>query len=214
MVLSMRISKRDDALSIETIRRVARVLVIDDHTFPYQRFFTRDGYHFERWPDVRNLSQVTDGHYQLVLLDIQGVGLRESPTRQGLGVLEHIKATNPAQPVIIYSAERQYLSSNKTLALADDILDKRAEYVEYKEAVDRVLQLAFRPDYYLSALAGTVGEPAANPRFARLARRALQGRDRGGLARYLERTVTTKDQVEVALQVIQVGLGVLALVNP
>ena len=39
---------------IETVRKHARVLVIDDQAFPAQRNFTRDGYHFERWSSVKN----------------------------------------------------------------------------------------------------------------------------------------------------------------
>jgi hypothetical protein len=71
----------ESALSIEQVRKQARVLVIDDHVFPAEKTFTRDGYHFERWAYVKNLSQLTDGHYQLILLDVQGVGLAESPDK-------------------------------------------------------------------------------------------------------------------------------------
>lgn len=74
--------------SIEAVRKSARILVIDDHAFPAQRTFTRDGYHFERWPEVKNLSQLTDGHWQVILLDVQGVGLNESPDKQGIGTYQ------------------------------------------------------------------------------------------------------------------------------
>src|SRR5690242_17650434 len=109
---------------IETVRKHARVLVIDDQAFPAQRSFTRDGYHFDRWPAIKNLSQLTDGDWDLILLDIQGVGLTESPELQGLGILRHIKKTNPAQAVIVYSAQPQRVSSSEFLLLADAVLDK------------------------------------------------------------------------------------------
>lgn len=63
---------------IETLRKRARLLVVDDHAFPHTRLFTRDGYHVERWPEIKNLSQLTDGHFDLILLDLQGVGLNVS----------------------------------------------------------------------------------------------------------------------------------------
>jgi CheY-like chemotaxis protein len=88
---------------IEVLRKRAKILVIDDQALPVQRLFQRDGYHFERWPQIRNLSQLTDGYYDIILLDLQGVGLNESPDLQGLGILAHIKQSNPAQAVIAYS---------------------------------------------------------------------------------------------------------------
>jgi DNA-binding NarL/FixJ family response regulator len=158
---------------------------------------------------------VTDGHYQLVLLDIQGVGLRESPTKQGLGILEHIKATNPAQPVIIYSAERHHLSSSRTLALADEILDKRAEYVEYKETVDRLLLQASRPDYYLTAAVGYLSDHGVGaPRLSRSLKKALRTGNTSALDRYLERVIADPQQVETSLRMIQAGIAAIALFQP
>jgi len=106
-------NKDGSTLSIEQVRKQARILVIDDHVFPAEKTFTRDGYHVERWPFIKNLSQLTDGHYQLILLDVQGVGLTESPTKQGLGILEHVKKTNPAQAVILYSSDTYSVSSSR-----------------------------------------------------------------------------------------------------
>jgi hypothetical protein len=57
---------------IEALRKRAKILVIDDHELPAQQLFERDGYHFERWPEIKNLSQLTDGHYDVILLDLNG----------------------------------------------------------------------------------------------------------------------------------------------
>ena len=111
---------------IEALRKRAKILVIDDHVLPAQKLFDRDGYHFERWPEVKNLSQLTDGHYDIVLLDIQGVGLNESPDLQGLGILRHVKQANPAQMVIVYSAQTQKLSMRPLIDLADAVLDRKS----------------------------------------------------------------------------------------
>src|ERR1022692_2980561 len=103
---------------IETLRKRGKILVIDDHDLPAQVLFERDGYHFERWPEIKNLSQLTDGHYEIILLDLQGVGLNESPDMQGLGILRHIKKSNPAQIVIAYSAQPQKISARSFLDFA------------------------------------------------------------------------------------------------
>jgi CheY-like chemotaxis protein len=193
--------------SIETVRKHARILVIDDQVLPAQTIFERDGYHFERWPEVKNLSQLTDGHYQLILLDIQGVGLNESPDMQGLGILSHIKQSNPAQAVIVYSAQRQRVSSNDYLSLADAVLDKRASYVQYKEQVDKLLLSRADSAYFISAMNRELGEnaihvPAAVPK----AIRAIRRRNARPLARYLADHLPDPKQAETIISIINVGI--------
>jgi hypothetical protein len=63
------------------LRKRAKILVIDDQALPAQRLFERDGYHFERWAQIKNLSQLTDNHYDIILLDVQGVGLVWVPSQ-------------------------------------------------------------------------------------------------------------------------------------
>jgi CheY-like chemotaxis protein len=114
---------------VEALRKRAKILVIDDQALPAQRLFDRDGYHFERWAQIKNLSQLTDNHYDIILLDVQGVGLNESPELQGLGILAHIKRSSPAQAVIVYSAQAQKLSMRPFIDMADAVLDKEASRV-------------------------------------------------------------------------------------
>lgn len=203
------------ALTLEQVRKQARVLVIDDHAFPAERTFTRDGYHFERWPSVKNLSQLTDGHYQLILLDVQGVGLTESPEKQGLGILEHIKKTNPAQAVIVYSSEPYSVSSSKYIVLADAFLDKSSSYVEYKDEVDRLLLNQSTPGYFIARMNQQLGESATRaPKAVKYALKAFQKGDVSSLARYLRANLPDNSQVDTALKVISVGISIIALFTP
>lgn len=199
---------------IETVRRRARVLVIDDQAFPAQRNFTRDGYHFERWASVKNLSQLTDGDWDLILLDIQGVGINESPELQGLGILKHIKKTNPAQAVIIYSAQPQKVSSSDYLLLADAVLDKGMSYLEYKERVDELLLRHATPGYFIAAMNRELGESAALvPHMVPKAMRAFRRGDTSGLRAYLGRSINDQEKVDVLVNVVVVGIKVLAAVS-
>lgn len=61
-------------VDLEAIRKQAKILVIDDQEPPMLTLFKRDGYHIERWAEIENLSRLTDGNYDVILLDIQGVG--------------------------------------------------------------------------------------------------------------------------------------------
>lgn len=198
---------------IEKVRKHARVLVIDDQAFPAQRNFTRDGYHFERWPSVRNLSQLTDGDWDLILLDIQGVGMNESPELQGLGILKHIKKTNPAQAVIIYSAQPQRVSSSEYLLLADAVLDKGMSYLEYKERVDELLLRHATPGYFIAAMNRELGESAALvPQAVPKALRAFRRGDTASLRNYLGKNMTDQEKVDVLVNVVAIGIKVVAAV--
>ena len=208
----MRSRSDGPTLTIEQVRKQARVLVIDDHAFPAERTFTRDGYHFERWPLVKNLSQLTDGHYQLILLDVQGVGLAESPDKQGLGILEHVKKTNPAQAVIVYSSEPYSVSSSRYIVLADAFLDKNSSYVEYKDEVDRLLLTQASPGYFIARMNQQLGESATRvPKAVKYAVKSFERGNANSLARYLRANLPNNSQVDTALQVVTVGISIIAL---
>lgn len=199
------------APDIETVRKKARVLVIDDHAFPAQGRFTRDGYHFERWPSIKNLSQLTDGHWDIILLDIQGVGLKESPNLQGLGILRHVKKSNPAQAVIVYSAQKQLVSTSEYLVLADAVFDKGQDYVDYKEKIDELLMRHASPGYFIAAMNRELGELAAQaPQAVPKALRAFRTGRTDKLAEYLSKTIADRDKVDTAVNVVVVGIKVLA----
>lgn len=199
-------------VTIEEVRKHARILVIDDHVFPAEKTFTRDGYHLERWPYVKNLSQLTDGHYQLILLDVQGVGLTESPDKQGLGILEHIKKTNPAQAVILYSSDTYSVSSSRYIMLADSFFDKSSSYVDYKDEVDRLLLTQSSPGYFIARMNQQLGPSAAMvPKAVRYANAAFRSGNTSKLERYLRGRLPEASQADTALKIVSVGISIIAL---
>jgi hypothetical protein len=194
---------------LEQVRKHARILIIDDQDPPIRTLFDRDGYHLERWPEIKNLSQLTDGHYHLILLDIQGVGLNESPRDQGLGVLSHIKSSNPAQLVVMYSAQPQNISRRDVLVLADAVLDKDEPYVRYKEVVDRLLQQRLTRGYYISTMNRELGEHAIlAPKAVPRAISALRTGHTKRLERYLRAKIQDPNVVDRVLTIISIGVGV------
>ncbi len=207
-------TKELPAPTIEDVRKHARVLVIDDHVLPAQRMFERDGYHFERWPSIKNLSQLTDGHFHLILLDIHGVGMNESPNLQGLGILQHIKRSNPAQAVMVYSAETHSVSSNEYLVLADAVLDKAMSYVEYKERVDDLLLRRASPGYFVAAMNRTLADDAALvPRAVPKALRAIKRGNTESFARYLRSSVTDPKNIDAVITIIGAGVKAVRIVT-
>ena len=72
-------------ISYDEMKKRSRLLVIDDGPFPYASLFHRDGYTIERWDVDTDMPKLESGYYDLILLDIQGVG-KEYSTQQGLGI--------------------------------------------------------------------------------------------------------------------------------
>lgn len=199
-------------IDLEAARKRARILVIDDQDPPMRALFERDGYHVERWPEIKSLSQLTDGHYDLILLDIHGVGLNESPDEQGLGILRHIKSSNPAQIVVMYSALPQNISARDVLLLADEVLDKDESYVRYKGTVDELLQRRWSTGYYVATMNRELGDHAAvAPRAVLKALRAMRRGNTVALERYLRAKVTDPKVIDRVLTVISIGVGVATL---
>jgi CheY-like chemotaxis protein len=200
--------------TLAEIKRRSKILVIDDDALPVQRLFSRDEYDIERWPDVKQLEKLTDGTYDVLLLDINGVGRKVSPTGQGLGVLEHIKRTNPAQQVILYSAQAQRISSREILVLADAVLDKESDYVQYRAVVDDLLLRRFTPGYFVSVMNRELGPHAVRvQRAVPKALRAMKSGRMGPFRHYLETKLPDPETVDRIIAIVSMGSAVIAVWN-
>ena len=135
-------ANRTSGGSIEEIRKRARLLIVDDGDFFYLALFRKDGYNIEKWNDVTDLPKLESGYYDIVLLDIQGIGKKQSKD-QGMGILRHLKKACPAQIVVAYSNADFSLKYKEFFDLADKVLAKQADYVDFKRAVDELLGSRF-----------------------------------------------------------------------
>jgi CheY-like chemotaxis protein len=197
-------------VTLEEARKKARLLVIDDHAVPFLKLFTENGYHMERWNKVENLSQLTDGHFDLILLDMHGVGLRESPQQQGLGILRHIKRSNPTQLVVAYSAQTWNPSDSEFFSLADAALDKTDEFVEFKEVVDTLLMKRYSPGHFIALMNEMLADQAIlAPKAVSKAAKALRTGNTASLAKYLTSRIQEEVTVDRVLAAISIGIALL-----
>jgi CheY-like chemotaxis protein len=91
------------SMKFEEMKKRARILVIDDKPFAYSKLFKNDGYNIEKWDDIKDLPKLETGYYDVILLDIQGVGTKQS-VDQGFGILRHLRRENPSQIIVAYSS--------------------------------------------------------------------------------------------------------------
>jgi len=199
-------------LSMDEVRKRAKILVIDDMEFTYLPLFAKDGYTFEKWNDVDDLPKLESGYYDIILLDIQGVGAAQSHHEQGLGVLRHLRQTCPAQIVIAYSNADFSLKYHEFFKLADRTLAKTADYVEFKRTVDQLLAQRFSIGFYIDRVLKIASPYVADAnRLRDLTSSAILRGKKRRLTTYLSEHVDSKEAISMILQVVEVGLAIAAL---
>ncbi|UCZ56565.1 hypothetical protein LGV61_12675 [Desulfurispirillum indicum] len=146
-------------IEFEELKKRTRILVIDDNPFEYERLFKEARYAIDTWDDIdiKDINSLENGEYDIILLDIQGVG-RNFSSEQGLGVLKHIKTVNPCQIILAYSNADYKLAYQDFFKLANGTLDKAQDFFEYKQKVDHFIRKRFSYEYYLDMIMQTFGE--------------------------------------------------------
>lgn len=136
------------ATDLNEIRKRARILFIDDEDVPQVKILKAEGFSIEHWKDIKkNLNRIESGDYDIIFLDIAGVGERYS--REGaIGILKDIKKCNPAVIVIAFSGQKFDIEQTKFFKLADDVLKKDAGPVEIKTKIEEFLKEKFSVTFY------------------------------------------------------------------
>ena len=199
-------------VSHDEIVRRARILVIDDGPFPYKTLFERDGYTIQQWPDVTDLHALEHGEFDLILLDLIGVGTAES-SDEGFGLLKHIREVSPAQIVVAYSNSDLSLEYQPFFRDADAVLHKtKADYVEFKRTVDGLLADRFSLGFYVSRVAAELGEQsAAAPKAVKKARKAILDGNVEGLRRYLTKKLDDYVTIDRVIAIVAAGAQIGAM---
>ena len=195
-------------LAHEEIIRRARILVIDDQDFPYRKLFQRDGYTVEKWNDVRSLADLEGVKFDLILLDLLGVGRKES-SDEGLGLLKHIRTASPAQIVVAYSNAEWPVSSQPFFDMADAVLPKTADYAEFKRTVDRLLDQCFSLGFYVSRIQREVGDRVVDvPKLTQTATESILSESPSVLRKYLIRHLDDPALVDRVLSIASVAITI------
>lgn len=136
----------------DQIRR-ARILVIDDdpNAFPTE-LLKAEGYNVTYWESLKTLTPLESGEYDIIILDLNGIATPTQSSTDGIGILRHIKAYNPGQIVVAYSAKKYDFRQGDFWKLADDYLGKPSPLDACKQKIDELLQAKFNIEYYWGIL--------------------------------------------------------------
>jgi len=199
------------ALSTPSLQQIidrARILVIDDQEFAYETLFREEGYNIIKWNDVNRFTEIEQGKFDVILLDLQGIG-REVSQDQGLGVLRHIKSARPSQVVVAYSNADWPVKYQSFFERADRIFEKSADYGDFKRGVDELLQEHFSLGFHLHRIDRTLLEFGTDSwRTRRFARAAVSTGNADKLQKLLKSKGIDPESVQIVLALVQAASGV------
>ena len=198
-------------LPFDEVKKRARLLVIDDSSFIYLDLFKADGYAIDQWSDVTDLSRLERGEFEVILLDVQGVGKAISPSEQGLGILRHLRTINPGQVIIAFSNSEFSLKYHDFFSLADATLSKSADYVDFKRKVDELLKARFSLGFFVTRIVGLANPTVPDrPRFEKETAAAILSQEPGKLRRFFSEKLVSKENIELA---VSLAKGAIEIVN-
>lgn len=140
-------------LPAEELVQRTRIVVIDDDIsgFPLE-VLQRQGYSIDHWPDVEDLQKLESGFYDIIILDIVGVGQELDEEMEGAAVLKHLKEINPFQVVVAYSAQSHEPERISFFQLSDQFVPKTTSAINWKEIIDDLMTSKLTVGHFWSAL--------------------------------------------------------------
>lgn len=153
-----------------------RILVVDDRKFEHVERLKADGFDVTFRNDVERFSEIEDYQFDLILMDLHGVGLALVDDG-GRGLIRHIKSASPSQVVVAYTAQQGLPESFKSLfEQADRVLNKSAPYLDFRSCIEGELAKLKSADHYIDSALGDL-PAAAKKRLLPAISAALEVRD-------------------------------------
>lgn len=139
--------------SLDDIRKRSKILIIDDTPIYYMKFLKKDFYsNIEQWQKIKDLNKLESGYYDVILLDIKGVGQTQFEAEQGFGLLKHLKLKNSAQIIIAISNHEWSLKYQEFFEMADAKLFTGSDYGVFKRTIEEQLKKCFSYDHYIQSI--------------------------------------------------------------
>ena len=129
---------------IARARRATQVAVIDDHSATKRIELLRaHGFAIQQISDPRTLEQLAP--FDLLFIDIIGVGKHLSGAHQGAHLLAQIRAAYPEKYLIAYSGSQFAPDIQSFLSHADESIKKDADTETWVDALDRGCKAVAHP---------------------------------------------------------------------
>lgn len=127
----------------------AKIAIVDDEEIPHIKKLNDDGYTIQEFSDIQNIDEFISWKYNIVVLDIQGIGKELSSNSGGWKILNYIKSVSPHTVVIMFTGADWSIKDHKSdLQLADDFLSKDLEFLDFKMKLDEAIKKCFSYHYH------------------------------------------------------------------
>lgn len=152
--LEKELNKRGFSTDVRKAIRNAKICIVDDQIDHLKSFM--DGLRNEGFTNlieknrVESINELLESGYELIILDIKGVA-EDISSDDGIGVIEALKQSNPALPILVISGTTTSPDKARTLSQADLIRTKPVLPADLASDVDDILKT--RKDLYWSAFA-------------------------------------------------------------
>ena len=196
----------------ERIKRT-RIVVIDDveSEFPHE-ILKREGYAIDYWPDVVDLTKLENGYYDIIILDIGGVGAAFDPENQGAGILKHLKSKNPSQIVVAYSGQSHDSERVPFFKHADDYVPKPAEALKWKSTIDSLIEERLTISHFWCSLDALLAEMGVSKKQRRKIELAiLNKRSEKDIKQLISSSLSVVDNSATVLSISAKLLGLVSL---
>ncbi len=133
----------------DKVKLKARIAVVDDDEVPAVSHLQSDGYNIVKYPDIDEIDSFIRKKYHVVVLDIQGIGKKIAPQKEGWGILKYIKEEHPHIVVIVFTGADWSITKYKEYSdLADYVIGKDLEYLDFKTKLDAAIKKSFSPQFH------------------------------------------------------------------
>ncbi len=120
-----------------------KIGVIDNEPFEMMEVLQSHKFDVNECGDVASLDSLQA--FDVILCDIQGVGLRFNKTFQGAYLIKEIYKKYPFKVIIVYSGKTFDARYNEYLKYAEFSIKKDADSEEWVEKLDKALELINNP---------------------------------------------------------------------
>jgi hypothetical protein len=158
--------KRITELAYEQFEKVkfkARIVVVDDEEAPLIEKLQGDGYNITKSADIVEIDSFMRKKYDVLVLDIQGVGKNIAGKKEGWGILNYLKQEYPHLVIIVFTGADWSITKVKEQAdMADFVIGKDLEYLDFKTKLDVAIKKAFSPKFHFDIEKTTIAKEITN----------------------------------------------------
>jgi len=132
--------------SIEQLKRITKVLIIDDEEPKELReLLKKEGWKISYIDDLDSLSNKKLEESHIVCIDIMGVG-KKLQIPNGMGLVKDIKEKYPEKKIILYSSVSKQDIFSDALDYVDKRLRKESSLVPFSAAIEELAKSTFSWD--------------------------------------------------------------------